>query len=181
MSDESTNPEKRLADEHTRFVQEKMSSDEYFSDGEEAAQTAALKKRRQILYVVIGFVFAMAVLITYSCQPKKGSMMYGICHAFLEQIVDYPPTVQILYVEQFPRAVRLYFNQTDAFGQFTQDMIECVGDPKGELRFSEVLLNRKQVDAEKIEQFNKTIPAVVASEPDLTLPEPPPRNARRIP
>lgn len=181
MSDESTNPEKRLAAEHASFVQEKMSTDEYFSDGEEAAQSAALKKRRQILYVAIGFVFAVAILITFSCQPKKGSMMYGICRAFLEQIVDYPPTVQILYIEQFPRAVRLYFNQTDAFGQFTQDMVECVGDPKGELKFSEVLINRKQVDAEKVERFNKTIPAVVASEPDLTLPEPPAQTTRRIP
>ena len=108
--------------------------------------------------------------------------MYGICKAFLEQYVDYPPTLQILHVEQFPRAVRLYFNQTDAFGQFTQNMMECVGDPKGGLRFSEVLLNRRPVPADRVERFNASIPAVVASDPDLTLPDPPRDSAmKRLP
>ena len=181
MSDDPKNPEQKLAAAHKDFVQETVSNDEYFSDGEEAARIAALKKRKQIAYGAAAFFLVIAILVVYSCQPRKGSMMYGICHAFLEQIVDYPTTVQILYIEQFPRAVRLYFNQTDAFGQFTQDMVECVGDPKGTLRFSEVLLNRKRVDADKVEKFNQTVPAVVASEPDLTLPKPPPSSLRKLP
>ncbi len=166
--------------QHKDYVEATMSPDEYFSDGEASARAGSLKKSKQILVGTIAFLFVMVALIVYSCQPPKGSMMYGICSAFLEQIVDYPTSVQKLYVEQFPRAVRIYFNQTDAFGQFTQDMIECAVDPNA-LKFTKVLYNRKPVDAKKIENFNRSIPVVAASDPDLTLPEAPKNVLKSLP
>lgn len=180
MSDSDSDIGKKMEAQHKDYVEATMSSDEYFSDGEASARAASLKKSKQILVGVIGFLFVMVALITYSCQPPKGSIMYGICSAFLEQIVDYPTSIQKLYVEQFPRAVRIYFNQTDAFGQFTQDMIECAADPNA-LKFTKVLYNRKPVDAQKIEKFNRTIPVIVASGPDLTLPEAPVNMLKSLP
>lgn len=183
MSESDQDIERRQEEQHKIYVNETLSSEEYFSDGEEAAQAASLKKQKQILVGFTAFLLAMVVLIVYACQPPKGSLMYGVCAAFLEQVVDYPPSVQPLYVEQFPKAVRIYFNQTDAFGQFTQDMIECIADPKAlsEMRFGQVLYNRKPVDPDKVEKFNKTIPVVVSADPDLTLPELPKNNTKRIP
>lgn len=168
---------------HQTYVEQKMSPDEYFADGEAAAQAASYKKQKQILTGVIGFLLLLVMFIVYSCQPPRGSIIYGICSAFLEQTVDYPTSIQQLYVEQFPRAVRIYFNQTDAFGQFTQDMIECIADPNAmpALVFSQVLYNRKPVDPEKVKTFNPTIPVLMASDMDLTLPPPPKDVLKRLP
>lgn len=168
---------------HQAYVEQTMSADEYFADGEVAAQAAAYKKRKQILAGSIGFLLLLVVFVVYSCQPPRGSIMYGICSAFLEQIVEYPPTIRQLHVEQFPRAVRIYFNQTDAFGQFTQDMIECIADPNAipNLVFSQVLYNRKPVDPQKVKNFNPTIPVLMAGDMDLTLPPPPRDVLKRLP
>ncbi len=157
---------------HQAYVEQSLSPDEYFADGEAAAQAAALKKQKQVLIGAIGVLLALVVLIVYACQPPRGSVIYGVCSAFLDQVVHYPSSVQQLYVEQFPRAVRIYFNQTDAFGQFTQDMIECIADPNAfpDLQFSQVLYNRKPVDPDKVKAFNPTIPLLMASDMDLTLP-----------
>lgn len=149
--------------------------EEYFLAEQKAAQAAALKKRKIIFFSGGGFLCVLILLMLYSCQPPKGTIMYGVCGALLEQLVSYPPSVQHLYVEQFPRVVRIYFNQMDAFGQFTQDMIECSADEKKfpNLYLKSVTYNRKAIDAKVLERFNKTIPVIIASEPDLTLPEPP--------
>lgn len=169
--------------EHEAYIHESLSADEYFAGDEVAAQAAALKKRKLIVIGSSSFLLMLVVLIMFACQPPKGTIMYGLCSAFLEQIVDYPPTVQHLYVEQFPRSVRIYFNQMDAFGQFTQNTIECAADPKAlpNIRFDTVLFNRKPVDPAKVERFNPSIPVIAASKPDLTLPEPPEDALKDLP
>ncbi len=172
MSDQEQEP--RPARRPLIELPENVSAEDYYAQDEAAAQAASLKKQKQILIGSIGGLFCLVALIMYACQPPKGTIMYGLCAAFLEQHVDYPTTIKHLYVEQFPRAVRIYFNQVDAFGQFTQDMIECVADPKSQtFQFSSVLYNRKPVDKAKVDKFNPSIPVIAASEPDLTLPEPP--------
>lgn len=183
MSDQSDPLKVKQERAHKAYVEQTMSADEYFADGEAAAQAASYKKQKQILAGTIGFLMLLVLFIVYSCQPPRGSIMYGICSAFLEHVVEYPPSVQQLYVEQFPRAVRIYFNQTDAFGQFTQDMIECIGDPNavGAPAFAQVLFNRKPVDPEKVKRFNPTIPLLMASDMDLTLPPPPKDVLKSLP
>lgn len=183
MSDQTDPLKLKQEKAHQAYVEQAMSVDEYFADGEAAAQAASYKKKKQILAGAVCFLLLLVLFIVYSCQPPRGSIIYGVCSAFLEQIVEYPPSVQQLYVEQFPRAVRIYYNQTDAFGQFTQDMIECIADPNAipNLVFSQVLINRKPVDAEKVKRFNPTIPLLMATDMDLTLPPPPRDVLKRLP
>lgn len=172
----------RLQREREQFLQENIPADDYFAQEEAAARQASAKKKRQIIIGSIMGIFMIVVLSFVACQPPKGTIMYGLCGALLEQLVDYPTSLEYLEVEQFPRSLRIYFNQTDAFGQIKQDMIECVADDKSKtFRFEEVLYNRRPLDKQIVDGFNKTIPVVVSSNPDLTLPDPPVDVLKNLP
>lgn len=183
MNDPDDKPVDEKAREREAYVNEKLSADDYFAQDEAGARTASLRKQKQILIGGLAGLALLIALIMYACQPPKGTIMYGLCAAFLERYVAYPPSIQHLQVEQFPRAVRIYFNQTDAFGQFTQDTIECSADPKDfpNIRFDKVLYNRDPVDPKLIQEFNPTIPVVISSDPDLTLPKAPENMLKALP
>lgn len=172
----------RMEKERADYLEENIEADDYFAEEEAAARAASLKKQKQVLFGSIVGLMALVAFIMYACQPPKGTIMYGLCGALLEQVVDYPTSMQHLYVEQFPRSLRIYFQQTDAFGQVKQDMIECIADPDARaFRFEQVLYNRKPLAQDVVERFNKTIPVVAASNPDLTLPPPPENTLKDIP
>lgn len=122
------------------------------------------------------FILVIVLISVFSCGPRKGTMLYGICKTYLEQVVAYPETIVPTNVEQYPSATRIYYTSVDPFGQFKLEQIECVyaQDPNGNLLVQKVLLNRREDDAEKVKAFNASLPAIVEAEPDLTLPEPQP-------
>lgn len=125
-----------------------------------------------IKYAVIGGFVLIIVMMVYSCQPKKGSMGYGICSTFLELNTTYPHTLEFSDVEFSQTAVRIYFSNVDAFGEFKHEMIECTfaPDEKMGMRLSEVKRNRNPMDAQTIKEFNETLPTIVESDPYRLLP-----------
>jgi len=130
--------------------------------------------RRERLIALAGAAGLLLIILLgmLSCSPKKGTILYGICSAFLEQMITYPHTIQHTAVEQYPAAVRIYYTQTDAFGQYGLEMIECGFERTGEgqLKFVKGMRNREAFDAETVRRLNLSIPAIVAAKPDLTLP-----------
>ncbi len=127
---------------------------------------------KYILYGAGGVIFLMLILIVYSCQPAKGGMAYGICATFLEQIIPYPGTIRHTAVEGSRTAVRIYYTHVDPFGEYKQEMMECKfgPDPKMGMRVLQVTKNRQLVDQQKVNKFNLSLPTVMASEPDQTMP-----------
>lgn len=122
------------------------------------------------------FLLIVTVISIFSCGPRKGSILYGICKTYLQQSVPYPETIVPTNVEQYPSATRIYYTSVDPFGQFKLEQIECVyaQDPNGNMLVQKILMNRQEVEADKVKAFSDTLPAVVAGKPDLTLPEPQP-------
>ncbi|MCB1530349.1 MAG: hypothetical protein H6853_01135 [Rhodospirillales bacterium] len=131
-------------------------------------------RTRVALAGIAAFVLLIILLSLFSCDPPKGSILYGVCGAFLEQNVAYPETIRHESVEQYPRATRINFTSIDAFGQYKMEMIECsfTQDDAGGLMIEKVFFNRREVDSDIIKKFNISIPSIIAAEPDLTLPPP---------
>lgn len=134
----------------------------------------ALWLKHKIIFLGAGgaLLLLCVMFLLSGSDGRQGTILYGICSAFLEQQVTYPETINQTYVEQYPRAVRIYFTQTDAFGQYRLEMMECsfVKNPQNQIIMEKASLNRQDISEGIIQKFNLSIPAIIASEPDLTLP-----------
>lgn len=121
-----------------------------------------------------GIIFVVFLIFSAATNKPKGSPMYGICKSYLELYVPYPPTLQYTSVEQYPRAIRIYFSYTNPYGGRKSEFIECAFEmtPEKGVQMTTILLNREKVDKEKVQKFNETISAILDSDPDLTLPKP---------
>lgn len=127
---------------------------------------------RQILYGAGGVALLILILAIYSCQPKDGSMAFGICSTFLELQTPYPHTLRYTDIEGSQTAVRIYFTNVDPFGEFKQEMIECTFGPDDVMgmKLTQVTRNRRPVDSTIVKKFNITLPTIMASDPYLVLP-----------
>ncbi len=148
--------------------------DELLSDEANPLSPEDVKKVKQIGLGILGIVLVVVLMSVYACQPKKASIAYGVCSTFLEQNTPYPQTLNYIGLEGSRTAIRIYFTSTDPFGQFKVEMFECKFGPdeKTGMKLTEVLRNRRPMDAELIRKFNMTLPAVIAGEPYLVLPGP---------
>ena len=159
---------------------------------------ASLKEKLLSTQAIVGgavvFIFIfIVVLIVNSCTPAKGNILYGLCGTFLEQQVQFPHTLKHTSVEQYPKAVRIYFTYIDSFGQYQFEMMECtfVQHPQKGVQLDRVFFNYVkevtekervggkgrlyEVKQEHIDLFNnsKAPLSILSHEPDLTLPQNP--------
>lgn len=148
--------------------------DQLLSDEANPLTPEDLKKLKQIGFGVLGVIVVIILLSIYGCQPQKASMAHGICSTFLELNTPYPHTLQYIGLEGSRTAVRIYFTSTDPFGQFKQETIECKfgPDPKMGMKVTEILRNRRAIDAKQVEDFNLVLPTILASDPYLAMPGP---------
>ena len=146
--------------------------------------------------VLFGTLF-LVVVIVQSCTPRKGTILYGMCGTFLAQQMTIPETLKHTSVEQYPKAVRIYFTHIDAFGQYQFEMTECVfkQDPQKGIQVDRIFFNyikeitKKErvpgkgrlyeVEDEYVELFNRSLSPqiVIDQDTDLTLPS---RNGIRF-
>jgi hypothetical protein len=145
------------------------------------------EKKERLLYWSIGGFFALVlILMLFSCGPRQGTMMYGVCKIFVERRLQYPDMLDVRFVEQYPMAVRIGYNKIDSFGQHTYHEIECAyrPDPKTGLALDSVWVSyankRQDLPEEEIDTFNVGIAAIVNNPPDLTLPPHMPREIRAL-
>ena len=141
------------------------------------------------LSVIFG-LFLLMLLVMKACEPAKGSVLYGVCGAFLEQQIEFPEMMEHQYVEQYSSAVRIYYSQIDGFGQYLAEYIECSFsyDTQNGTQLKAVVFNTIKEITEKtpiknkghlyavkqkyIDLFNQSnsIEIIINQEPDLTLP-----------
>lgn len=187
MSDETEDPKKP---EETAPAQQPppeappAETDDFNADAPTMSLDAQLKQQakkpielsqkniKQIMYGAGGVVALILILMIYSCQPKNGSMAFGICSAFLEQNTPYPHTLRYTDIEGSRTAVRIYFTNVDPYGEFKQEMIECTFGPdeKMGMKVTQITRNRRPVDPALIRSFNISLPTIISSDPYLVLP-----------
>ncbi|NCC21291.1 MAG: hypothetical protein EOM26_02375 [Alphaproteobacteria bacterium] len=165
-----------------RDTTQNIPTDEPVKKGLQFSDIRKISKERLLYWSIGGFFALILIMLLFSCGPRQGTMMYGVCKVFLERMVPYPDMVQIRFVEQYPMSVRIGFNQTDTFGQYTYTTMECAfrPDEKTGLAMDTIWVmranERKDVPQEIIEQFNIGIAAIVTSDPVLDLPPPMPKE-----
>lgn len=141
---------------------------------EEAREKPQLdeKQKKQILYGAGGLAILLLIIAVFSCQPSKGSMAYGICSTFLELNTPYPHTIHHTDLEGSRTAVRIYFTSTDPFGEYKQEMIECTFGPDEAMgmKLTQVMRNRRPVDPAIVNEFNLSLPTIIASDPYRVMP-----------
>lgn len=151
-----------------------VSLDELLSDQANTLTPEDLKTIKKFGFGSLGVLILIILFSIYGCQPRQASMAFGICSTFLELNTPYPQTLNYTGLEGSRTAVRIYFTSTDPFGQFRQEMIECTFGPdeKMGMKLTEIKRNRRQVDSALVRNFNMTLPTIMASKPNLSMPGP---------
>ncbi|GJL86280.1 MAG: hypothetical protein DHS20C02_20550 [Micavibrio sp.] len=148
------------------------------------------KKKIRKWAIIVGTAIFLSVGVGYLMIPFKGGISYGVCKVFLETYVRYPHSLRVSTVEDFGDNIRIWFTQTDSFGEYRLEPIQCYYRPPTEedkLKYGNVgfilervTLRRRELDQATVDAFNVSIPGIVAAPPDLTLPTPIPDSLRDI-
>lgn len=151
------------------------------ASSQQAKRQAQRKKRFRRIMAVVAILF-LAFVTYYLFKPFKGSLPYGVCKLFLETSVVYPQHLRLSTVEEFETSVRIWYTQIDSFGEYRLEPIQCYfkKDPERGTILDKVLINRREVPASKVENFNRAFPAIVRLKMDLTLPIPLPDNLKDL-
>ncbi len=146
-------------------------------------QQQKLKKKNRMKLVGAGVALILVILIIrWGFAERQGSMAYGICKVFLELNTQYPDTIYVSTVEEFGKSVRLWYTQTDSFGEYRMQPIRCYFKQDEAYGFilEKVTVRRTELDQAVVERFNKSIGTILQNPPDLTLPRPLPNSLKNL-
>jgi hypothetical protein len=105
-----------------------------------------------IIVIACTLIFLFGVYsIIQSLAPKRAPLLYAVCSGFLEQQVTFPKTLKHTAVEQYSKALRIYYTHIDAFGQYQFEMTECTfkQDPQKGFMLDRVFFNQVKEVTEK--------------------------------
>ena len=132
---------------------------------------------------IIGGILVLMMIISgavvYFMQPPLATISYGICKTFLEINVKYPSTIRMVQVYDIMKETRMTYRFIDEYGQVRSERMTCFfGRNKEtgilyitEIKRTEVGKTDYEVTKEEIDVFNKSVFAIMANPPDLTIPE----------
>lgn len=133
-----------------------------------------LKKRQRTFKIgmLLLLLPALVYLGYWLTKPFESDMRFGFCRVFLELHVQYPQRLVLSEVEERRDFVRIWYMQTDAFGQERMENMECHHGHSEELGYfiSKVLIDRRELDAEIVDRFNTSLTTIMGHPPDLTYP-----------
>lgn len=135
--------------------------------------TAQRKKRRQIQKTVGGAVlFLLIAFIWYGFQPLTVTIEYSICRTLAELRAHNYNTVKVISYENYGPAWKIFYTFTGQYGEQRSNYIDCVfgRDEQGQLVLKSAKINREALDKDSLDLFNKSIPAVIATNPSLIAP-----------
>lgn len=133
------------------------------------------KAKRSKKWWWIGGVFFAAFITAALLVPRMGTIRYGICKTYIELHDPYPESLEFMQASEEGNLVIIDYNRTDSFGQRTLNQLRCVFDPApNSVALMRVDWNGKAKspieDPAEVKKFNKGIPALLQTKPDLTMP-----------
>lgn len=145
-----------------------------------AARQNAIKKKnnkKRNRYIGIGItVFLFYQIYAFLFAPYYLSTDYGICKTLLEFHVTYPQSIRVSEAV-FPKgSVRIWYSQTDAFGQNRLDSFQCFfknNKDTGITYLSKIRIGKAiDLSNEEIERYNKILPLMASLPIDTKYPSP---------
>ncbi len=137
-------------------------------------QKAEKRRIRNKRLSIAGGILSIFFLFWLLSRPYTGGPAFGVCRTFLELYVEYPQELRLSKVEDYGQEMRLWYTKIDPYGESNLDYMQCFfrNDSKTGFALDKVMVNRREVNPETVKSFNVSIPAILASKPDLTLPRP---------
>ncbi len=133
------------------------------------------KKKRRVQKMIAGAVSALLIIIIwYGTQPLRGTIDYGICRTMAELRAPNTSTLKIISYENYGNAWKIFYTFTGEYGEQRSNFIDCVftNDAQGQRILKQVKINRDTISEEDLRRFNASVPAIIAGQPDLTIPPP---------
>lgn len=131
------------------------------------------RKRKKKIKIWSGVAAFMMFLIYWGFMAPKASQEYAICRTFAEMLEIYPSSLKVVEIDPFDESMRITYLSRNPHGSSMAKMIECIFRPDAVsgLALDTVNLNREPFDDDfYIEKFNRSIPAIMAGDPDLSIP-----------
>ena len=98
-----------------------------------------------------------------------------MCRTFLELHHEYPQSIDIMAVGEDQRSATIFYTVQNAFGATEMNNAYCVyGQDQRSKRviMEQIQINGERLRGKRIERFSSTIPYIIYSKPDATLPPP---------
>ena len=151
------------------------------------SQKRAAKPRRKRMSwkkrIMLTIMVIIPLLAWWGYQPVflVGSPLFGLCRTYIELNVPYPNQLEFVDLrDNFDGKVDVDYIYNDGFGEHLYTQATCVfdateaGDPYMKtFRFRRgrsdrpYLFNAEKQDA--LDRFNKSVPAILASQPELRI------------
>ncbi len=143
------------------------------------------KEKRKKQFKMAGMAAAGIFVIwlgSFLFAPYQAGLSFGICKVYLENSVRFPKYLRLSTVEDFGDYIRIWYTQLDSFGEYRMENIQChyVYDEERGTIIDKILIDRREVDKDKVERFNQVIPLIASNPPDLTYPAPLPDSLRDL-
>tara|TARA_A200000113_G_scaffold66097_1_gene57356 strand:- start:658 stop:1491 length:834 start_codon:yes stop_codon:yes gene_type:complete len=146
---------------------------------------AALKKGRMGILkknlikkrAMIGGLIAFIAFIFYAYSemtriPTVGRA-YGACRTYLELKVRYPENLEYISLRRRGMTQRLWYIRIDPFGARRLEEIRCIfkrDENSGRFLLSTVAIERREEPSNKIDDFNRVLPAIWSQIPRYEIP-----------
>lgn len=140
-------------------------------------QKLAKDRSSQILIgVILGIlVVGYIVYATFlSDGNRQGTWRYAVCRTFLELNHEFPQTIDILAAGEGQSDVTIFYNVRNSFGATEVNSAYCAYTQAqgGRVILRSLQINGEEVDRERRDKFSFTIPYIIYSNPDASLPPP---------
>lgn len=142
------------------------------------------KKKDDLLAKIKGPAILLSILgvLGYGyyifTMPVVGSIGFGMCKVFLERWVEYPSSLRLSEIKEFRDSVRIWYIQTDSFGQYRMEPIQCfyANTPERGFHMEKITINRRDLEPQVVNDFNRSMPSIRMVEEYLHIPYPLPDN-----
>lgn len=136
------------------------------------AKKKKLAQRTKISAGVFAFLFIIFI-IWAATQPRYGTMYFGVCKVFIEQQLFFPDSMRVRDLRPIiggsDVSFRMWVTYIGESGRYHYRSFECTFKGR-DLELRRVTQELRPYDEELIEQFNLSLPAILAHPPNLELP-----------
>ncbi|HIF24854.1 MAG TPA: hypothetical protein EYG18_09805 [Micavibrio sp.] len=130
------------------------------------------KQRKKIKNNILIAIGVLILLTWYGMQPLVATMEYGLCKTYVELQVQYPGSLRLTEYDVYGKSTRIFYTHRDASGSTRSEMTECVIVPHPQIGYiaESIKTNRVEISEAALIKFNKSIPGILAAEPNLQIP-----------